>query len=46
MTDDILRQRVQFVIAAQLMDKSCECCKQREFDFLAHDLFICEGCAI
>ena len=46
MTDDILRQRVHFVIAAQLMDRSCESCERREFDYLVHDTFVCENCTL
>jgi hypothetical protein len=46
MTDDQLRERLRFAIAARIMDQSCESCEKREFDFLVHDTFVCESCSI
>jgi hypothetical protein len=46
MTDDVLRDRIHFAVAAQLLAISCESCEKREFDFYLHDTFVCESCAL
>jgi hypothetical protein len=38
--------RLRFRIAARVIAQSCESCEQREFDYLLHDTFVCESCAV
>jgi hypothetical protein len=39
------RKRLEFRLAARIMNESCESCMQREFDFIIEDAFVCETCA-
>jgi hypothetical protein len=40
------RMAFEYRIAARVIAESCESCEQREFDYLLHDTFVCESCAV
>ena len=40
------RMAHEYRIAARVIGESCESCLRREFDFLIHDTFVCETCAV
>ena len=40
------RMAHEYRIAARVIAESCESCERREFDFMIHDTFVCETCAV